>query len=176
MRRTGLVVAALAVLAGCSDRPRAPSLGDEPEFNNSHEGLRFLAPVGWVLSAKSNLPPDSSPKERSLVMYHSPPTAPPARFEVSRADLPEAADLKAFAAAPSYGSEGVWQPAGEPAAVTVGGRPAARFRFTNQQRVKETTAVRLGERVYFFNTVTTIADEEVRRQLRQTIADVKWTK
>ena len=85
MRRTGLAVVAVLLLAGCnSNRPEAPALGEEPEFKNSGEGLRFLAPPHWLLSARSNLPSEPSPKERTLVIYHNPPHAPQALFEVTR--------------------------------------------------------------------------------------------
>jgi hypothetical protein len=175
MRRLCLVVLGLGLAAGCSDRPRAPALRDEPVYDNPAEGLRFLTPEGWNQVARADPPPDPSGKDRLLVSYQSTGRGHPAVLEVSRADLPESEDLAARAASPSHGY-GPWKPARPPESVEVGGAAATRFVMNAKDMTKEVTAVRRGGRVYFFTLISGKADDETRQQARRVIGGATWSK
>src|SRR5262245_17053081 len=136
MRRTRLAVLALTLLAGCDRKPVAPALNDDPVYSNSREGVRFLAPDGWSQMARGAPDPESSASDRLLVRYQS-HAATPATLELSRADLPESADLPQALGSPSHGSAGLWQPVSKPEPVTIGGAPGTRYTFTNQKLTKE---------------------------------------
>ena len=58
----------------------------------------------------------------------------------------------------------------------VGSAAGKRYTVKSEARIKETTAVRRKGRVYFFIAISQAADEEARRLLRETIANVTWTK
>jgi len=175
MRRAGLVILTILLPAGCDhQKPRAPALGDEPVYTNSRDGLSFLAPAGWTQWSKSDAPPEVSDKDRVLVSYRSPPDAG-TEFDVSRADLPDSADLAVRLALPSHNSGSAWQPAGKPEAAKVGDQDATRFTFACKELVKESTVVRHGGHVYFFTVVSPKADEASRRQIRALVAEARWT-
>jgi hypothetical protein len=174
MRRTWLAVLALALPAGCNPSPVAPALSDDPVYANSREGVRFMAPDGWSQMARGD--PAPSDKDRVLVRYQSPGAGAPANLELSRADLPESADLAQALASPSHGSNGLWQPVGRPEPLTVGGSPGTRYTFSNQKMTKETTAIRRGARVYFFTAVFRTTDDETRQTTRRVVNGATWTK
>ena len=175
MPRACLVILTILLPAGCDrHKPRAPALSDEPVYSSSRDGLSFLAPVGWTQWSKSDAPPEASEKDRVLVSYRGPPDAA-SEFDVSRADLPDSADLAERLALPSHNSGSAWKPAGKPEAAKVGDQDATRFTFACKELVKESTVVRHGGHVYFFTVVSPKADEASRRQIRALVAEARWT-
>src|SRR5438105_510697 len=66
-----LVLAVIALAVGRGGGPRAPALRPEPVYSNAREGFRFVAPEGWALVAKADLPPGPAEKERLLVRYQA---------------------------------------------------------------------------------------------------------
>jgi hypothetical protein len=65
---------ALLALAGCQRPPRAPALVNEPVYQDSREGFRFLVPDGSVQEARGEMPPAPVEDERMLVEYRLPAT------------------------------------------------------------------------------------------------------
>src|SRR5262245_60271828 len=96
------LLALLAMIAGCSDRPRAPALRNDPVYENTSAGIRFMVPAGWTQQAKSE--PSSKPAntEQLLVRYTGPRSPIPATFEVTYQDVDDSDDLQALLAAPSH--------------------------------------------------------------------------
>ena len=54
--RAGLALVLAVAAAGCSDRPRAPRLSNDPVYQNDAIGLRFLAPEGWTIVSRAAAP------------------------------------------------------------------------------------------------------------------------
>jgi hypothetical protein len=173
--RLGWAGPVILLLAGaCGDRPSAPALVDEPIYRNAQEGFRLLAPEGWTVAAKADLPPGPVEKERLLVQYRRAET-PHATFEISLADLPEGTDLPARLAQASYGAD-AWKPAGPPETLTLNGTPAQRFALTGKvgknMLAREVTTVRRGGRVYFFTCLYLASDPTARDQVRRSVERV----
>ncbi|MFO0926212.1 MAG: hypothetical protein U0736_04115 [Gemmataceae bacterium] len=168
----------LLVLAGCSERPRAPVLRDDPVYQNDREGFRFLAPEGWEQQMRGELPPTRVTRERTLVDYRrtSGPTA--ASFRVSAIDLPATADLAAHLSTSPVLNIRKWRATGTPQETKVGSAAGTRYelagRAEGEEMAQEVVAVRRGERVYLFSSLFPMRDTEVRQQLRQVVASVIW--
>lgn len=169
----------LLLSAGCSQRPHAPALGDDPVYQNSREGFRFLAPEGWVQRARAEVPPGKAEKERLLVEYQRARGGKLALLEVSLADLPSSTDLVDYLAGPADGVER-WRPVGSPEKLEIGGAEATRMTFTGRLGKEDLTwevvAFRRGERVYFFVGLFTSADTKARDDLRRVVESTLWSK
>jgi hypothetical protein len=185
-KRIGIVLIAVMV-SGCAlilivvfaggfgNRPRAPSLGDEPVYRNSREGFRFVAPESWKVTARADYPSGAADKDRLLVTYQAIGTDKPASLYVSMIDVPESASLLNHVGAPSH-SVSDWQPTAEPAEITLGGKAATRFSFRSQENAKEVAACRRGGRVYLFTVLFSRTDTKARDLGRTAIESVVWTK
>lgn len=172
-----LLIVCAAALPGCTSRPKAPAIRDEPVYQNDQEGFRFLAPEGWTQRAKSAVPPGKVEKERLLVTYHRMGAEKPASLEVTLADLPESADLAAFLIGPAYGSD-KWRPKGAAQPTDVNDVAALRHTFTarvgKDDLTREVVTFRRGERVYFFTGVFPTADSKAREDVRRAVGSVIW--
>ena len=175
MRIVGFLIFLIAVI-GCTERPSAPALRDEPVYDNPREGLRFLKPQGWIQQAKSAAPAGPADVERMLVRYAGPPGVKPPTFEVSMQDLGESTDMAAFLAEPSHNIAAPWQLVGQPESLTMDGVAATRYAFTQQNMMKESVVVRRGKRFYFFTLLGTASDAQSREQIRSLIREVRWTR
>ncbi|MBX9627109.1 MAG: hypothetical protein K2X82_25125 [Gemmataceae bacterium] len=169
--------ALLLTLAGCADRPSAPPLVAEAVYRNPAAGVRFLAPDGWEMVGRADLPPGPLPHPVVLVTYIEATGDRPGEFELVAADLPEDADLGAFLAGYRIGGQ-KWDdnPAAEP--VAVNGAPATRYTFTRGKKKgefkREVTAFRRGGRVYFFAITYGATDPAHRDQARKSVESVTW--
>jgi hypothetical protein len=174
-----LMMALACLLAsGCSSKPRAPMLTDDPVFQNNKEGFRFLAPTGWMQTARAEVPPGRRERETPIVAYSRDTGKFTASFRVSVIDLPETADMAKFLAKRSYGVEN-WTPTGAPEDVKVGSVTGVRYTFRgrpgkNEELVKEVVCLRRGERVYLFTAVYTPGDSEAQDQLRHVVESIIW--
>jgi hypothetical protein len=170
------LVAALA--AGCSERPTAPALTNEAVYQNDKIGLRFLAPEGWTITARTDLP-SSLPRPVTVVAYAVTHDRKTAELEVTAADLPEGSDLGAFLAGYQVGAQ-KWTPKKGPDDVTVNGAAGKRFLMSagkgKDETLRETTAFRRGGRVYFFLVSFPASDPDRRDQARKSIDSVTFTK
>ncbi len=171
------LIAGCALLVGCSSKPRAPALENEPVYQNKREGFRFVVPEGWIQTAKADIPPGKAAKERLLVAYQRPVHGKPAFLEVSLADLPDSTDLAAYLAEVPYGTS-KWRRSDPPQPLDVGGVPATRYFYTTRvgkdDLTREVTTFRRGERVYFFSGVYPTGDSQAREQLRRAAASTIW--
>lgn len=172
-----LLLAAL-VGAGCSDRPKALPLAYEAVYQNDKIGLRFLAPEGWTIVMRSELPSGALPKPVVLVGYVQSKGDKPAEFQLLAADLPEDKDLGVFLTEYRIGAD-KWMPnkAGEP--VTVNGTAGTRYVMTrgtgkNEFR-REATAFRRGGRAYFFIITFGAADPDRRDQAHKSVESAVWS-
>src|SRR5262249_4905063 len=134
-----LVFVCAALWSGCKDRPRAPMLRGDPVYQNDKAGLRFLAPEGWTLSARADIPPGKITRELSLVDYRR-TAGHGASLLVTLADLDLSTDLNAYLTGPTFGVS-QWIPAGPPVEVKVGSADGLRHAFTGrsgkEERAKE---------------------------------------
>lgn len=166
------------VSAGCRPRPKAPALLDEPVFQ-SDEGFRFLVPEGWIMAARSNVPPGRMRKELLLVQYRRASGDKQATLEVSLADLPEDTDLATYLSGPSF-SASHWKQSGSPESLEAGARAGERYCFTahvnGAQLGKEVTVFHRGERVYFFTLLFSPDDPTAPEQVHRAIGRIVWTK
>jgi hypothetical protein len=175
--RMVLSVALILSASGCTQRPRAPALQDEPIYQNTREGFRFVAPEGWRQFAKADLPAGPVERERLLVRYMPPLSARGSTLEVSLADLPDSTELADYLSGPSLGVK-QWKPLGKVETVEVNGKPATRVAFSGRvgkdQLLKEVTAFRRGGRVYFFTALVPKGDNKSRETIRRAVASTTW--
>lgn len=177
--RAGLpLLVVVLVVAGCTERPRAPVLRDDPVYQNDREGFRLLAPDGWQQHMRGELPPGKVSKERTLVEYQRTSGTSAASFRVSAIDLPDSANLAAYLSSTPLFGVSKWRVTATTKEVKVGTASGTRYDLTgrsgSEEMALEVVAVRRGERVYLFTSLYAPRDLEVRSQMRQTVAGVVW--
>jgi hypothetical protein len=179
---TGAIIgllASIAAVGGCSERPQAPPLVNEAVYQYELIGLRFLTPEGWSITSRGTLPPGPLTKPMMLAAYHEKRGETPAALEVLVAELPEDADLGKFLLENRLG-KGEWTIKSPPETITVNGAEAKRYLLSQQSgktgHLRETTAFRRGDRVYFFIISFAATDLGSRDQVRRSIESVTWTK
>jgi len=177
-RRVALSAAVL-VIAGCSNSPHAPPLTTEAVYQNDAIGLRFLAPAGWPLQSRANLPAGRLNKPIVLVSYQRVSGDKPADFKVLAADLAPEASLEHFLTDVPVGPE-TWSAPSAAQPLTVNGAEATRLVQSRTQGKeeyrREVTAFRRGERVYLFLVNFPVSDATSRDAVRTAVASVTWTK
>lgn len=161
----------------CSSEPRAPALRNDPVFEDSREGIRFLAPDSWVQKVRGSVPPGAATQERALVEYQRAGGTQGASFRLSLIDLPESENLSAYLARPSFSVEN-WKPLVKPEEVPIGSAKGQRFLFGGRlgrtEMVKEVVAVRRGNRTYFFTSLYEPRDPQARDEIRGILQSVVW--
>lgn len=167
MSRVAVALVAAAAL-GCSSRHRAPALSPSPVFQDDAIGLRFRVPEGWTQFGRGSFPPGKLPKESEVVNYRLMYGDKPATFNVTAADLPEGTDLARHLAVPP------WRVTAGPQPETVGGKPAQRYALAEKGQRRDTVAVRLGERVFFFTLASGAGDNSAAAAGRDILASVTW--
>jgi len=171
------LVALAGLTAGCGKKPRAPALQDEPVYENPQEGFRFVAPEGWRMRSRSEVPPGPLKQERLLVEYRRSLGELTATLFVAMADVSETDDLAAHVGDRAARSKS-GRPSGGTESLEVGGLPALRSAFESKVGrdtvLTEVVAVRRGGRVYFFTSSFSAADRKAREQVRKTVASVRW--
>jgi hypothetical protein len=176
-QQAALVLVGLALLAGCGSRPRAPALTNEPVYQNSSEGFRFLVPEGWVQTGKAELPPGTVDPEQMLVEYKQLTSEFPASLEVTAVDLPPSTNLSIYLA-DRLRKPGRWRQRAGAEQITVGGVSATRMSFSytadKEEQVREVVAFRRGQRVYFFSGTFVAKDERAQQQVREAVNRISW--
>lgn len=167
-----------ALATGCgSSRPQAPALRDEPVFKSESIGLEFLAPEGWIVKTRAEVPSGPLAKEWRLVRYDRVTGASGATLEVTVAEVPDATDLGTHVAKASFGVK-EWRPAGKVEKREINGVPSTRYLVTGQagaqKLTKEVFAVRRGERVIFFTALYNTGDAKTRDQVRRAVDSARW--
>ena len=162
----------LVVLIGCNPTPRAPLLRDEAVYHNRAQGIRFMVPEGWRISAKAELPPGRIEQERILVEYvrH---TAVPATLQLFARDVAPGESV-----APHLEVGRAFKAPKVESGLTVGGVSAERLTFApaGAGQMKEVIAVRRGERVFFFTGLFNAEDSQGRAAFRRAVDTVVWEK
>ena len=167
---------AIALIAACDSRPRAPALIDSPVYQNNREGFRFLVPDGWIQTASSVLPPKLE-GEVILVQYTMRTPIRGAMVEVLCFDEAQPSDLAEYHAGPSHGQKnwGLLEPS---RTIKVHGTPAERLVYAAQvgteKMVKEVVAFRRKQRVYSFVGLYWVADNKAPQQLRRAVESTVW--
>ena len=160
----------LLAASGCRERPKAPPLVNEAVYQNSRIGLHFLAPEGWSVSSRVELP-RSLPKPIILVAYQQGKGESPAELEVLAADLADGADLERFLLEQRIGAA-VWAVKIGPEPVTINGSEATRIVLRRNGKAKgevlrEATAFRRGGRIFFFIVTFSANDIPARDAVRR---------
>jgi hypothetical protein len=163
------------LLAGCSDKPKAPALSNDPVYHNSREGFRFAVPEGWTQTANANFPAEAADQERMLVRYAGSTGDGPATLEVSCLNISESADLNPALDAPSHSIRS-WKREGSPESIQIHDEPATRCTFRSGETVKEVVVFRRAGRAYFFTGLHSIKDGRSRELIRRAVESVVWTK
>jgi hypothetical protein len=169
----------LLVACGCGERPKAPPLVNDTVFQNDRIGLRFLAPEGWSVVSRADLP-KTLPKPIILIAYQQGRGDSPAEMEVLAADLAEGADLGQFLLEHRIGAV-KWTIKTPPESVTINGAEATRLVLSRTPKGKgeirrEATAFRREGRSYFFIITFTASDGLARDAARQSVQSVTWTR
>jgi len=168
----------LIVLAcGCSERPNAPPLANEPVYQNEKIGLRFLAPAGWTLTSRAELPSGALPKPIVLVAYQLTKSDNPAELEVLAADLPDRSDLGAFLLEHRIGAA-TWTLKPPTEEVTINGAKGTRLVLIRKsgkgETRREATAFQRGGRMFVFLITYSANDSADRDAARQSVESVSW--
>ena len=184
-RKWSATVVLMFLFAGCHSQKQLVYEDDE--------GFRFAPPPGWVERARGeSMPAGSShrqqnlplpplgiaghPQERFLVRYDRISTGLHAWLRVTVADLPSATSLKTCLSTRLPGRG--WKRQSEEENLEVSGLPAARIafagRWSDQDYLCETFAVRKGEKVYLFSAAFPASDESEREQVRQAVFHASW--
>jgi len=168
-----------AAAFGCSQRPQAPPLTNDAVYQNDKAGLRFLAPAGWSIASRTDLPRGELTRPILLVAYFQTAGEKPAEFDLFAMDLAESTDLGQYLAEHRVGPE-KWKVKPQPAEVQVGGAAATRYSMTagsgKDELHREATAIRRGGRVFFFIVTFSPRDDDHRDQIRRVIDSAAWTK
>jgi hypothetical protein len=169
----------LAALAGCDSRPRAPALTTEAVYSNSDSGLTFVAPEGWVLYAKVNLPADHKlDRPQRLVAYQVGGGDRKGSFDLYALDIPEGQGLLEYLAGPkmAIGAE-KWVTKGPPAEETINGVKATRHIQVSPgkaDRRRDLIEFRRPDRTYVFTTTYKASDTQTREQVQRAIQSATW--
>jgi hypothetical protein len=165
------------VVPACSHRPRAPALRDEPVYQNSQAGFRFLVPEGWTQTARAEAPPGKAESERMLVEYKLLTAAEPAALEVSLIDLPTATEVNHYLTSHPFSGEG-WVARSQPQPCEINGVAAVRVELGNRnvrsKTTREVVYFQRGERVYFFTGIFAPTDASAREQVRRAVESIIW--
>src|SRR5262245_24415035 len=103
-RASPFAIVCLLFLSGCTEKPKAPPLVNDTVYQNDKIGLRFLAPEGWSVSSRAELPAQALPKPIILIAYQFNKGGTHSELEVLAADLSENAELEKFLAEHRIGS------------------------------------------------------------------------
>jgi hypothetical protein len=166
----------MMLLAGCGPTPRAPVLQDDPVYQNSQEGFRFLVPDGWTQSARGEPPPPPVTQERMLVEYRLLGADKPAGLRVSLLDLPAGEDLQAFQK--TRWPEDSWTVLSEPEPVQTDGLSGTHLVLSSKEekgeRLTEVVAFQRGNRLYLFQGLVAAEDTKARQQIQRAVESLHW--
>jgi hypothetical protein len=164
------------VNGGCTTRPRAPAIIEEPIYNNVQEGFRFYPPDGWRCHGRGEFPPIDLKKERLLVEYKRLGTKP-ATLIVSAVDLPEGRTVSEYLKSRLLKSDKFQLIDVEQ--LNLNSRTAERhtyLRRMNQEEItREVVAIRRKQRTYFFTGVFASRDKQGKEEIRNAIGSLICT-
>jgi hypothetical protein len=172
-----LPLALLPVLfLGCEPRPSAPALTNETVYRQDDIGIRFVAPDGWLLRAKSAIPPGKLTTPIRVVEYARTTETHRADFDLYAVDL-EGQEVLEYLVKEKIGSEN-WQAQGSPKETTLGGLPAKVFQLTGSgQRAnmrREITSVSRADHTYLFLITYSEKDSKALQEAHKALETVSW--
>jgi hypothetical protein len=185
-------VAGLGLLGGCSG-PQAPLLSDESVYQNNREGFRFDVPNGWIQSLRGEMPSGTVQDEHPLVEYKLLDGPAPAAFQVTCIDLPQGKTVESYMAERMKGP-GHWQLEEPVKTVSIHGKEAQQLRYVSKppttnrfgQKIKpaateiddlrEVSAFRFGDRIYFFAALVASSDKKALEEARRAVDSLEWKK
>lgn len=165
--------------AGCEEKPRAPALTTEAVYSNTDAGLTFVAPEGWVLYAKVNLPAGHKlDRPQRLVAYQVGGGDRKGSFDLYALDLPAGQGLPEYLAGPkmAIGAE-KWTDKGKPVEETINGVKATRHVQAGAgkaDRRRELVEFRRPDRTYVFTVTYKASDTQTREQAQRAIQSATW--
>ena len=173
-----LIVLALLLAAGCNPPPRGKFeesvplfLTDEREFRDSHERLHFMPPPKWSMQARSMAAPKHEDEDRLLVKYKNLVQGTTTSWmTVKVATMPAELSLAECLLKRKAADQTL---VGKAEEITIKGRPAARITVKEQVEgypfIRETTAMRRGERVYFLSGIYYEKDKDSPKLIRESV-------
>ncbi len=170
------VIAVVALVVGCGEKPHAPPLGREPTYRNARTGLTLTPPAGWLMQSRAEPPPGPLPRPVVLASYLS-PKGDRAMLEVEVANPVPDADVEKFLADNPIGGQ-KWAPKEKRAAATAGGQAAVRLAYSypgqKGEIVREVTVVQRADLTVFFVTTCYGTDQPARDAMRRAVDSVSW--
>ena len=167
----GLLMLGLAG-TGCEPAPRAPSLENTTIYQDATIGLRFLAPQGWILYARTVTPRGTVDKPIRLVGYQRGTPDGRADLELYIADYPAEKGLMNYLAEHPIGPE-KWQLKGEPTTVNFNGVQAKKYLLVSVHqsfRQRDFWEIRRSDqRVILFICTAMTADRSTREQASRAV-------
>jgi hypothetical protein len=172
-----LVAAMLLItLIGCEQQPSAPALTNETIFRQDDLGLRFAAPDGWLIRAKSAIPPGKLETPIRVVEYARTTETSRAEFDVYVTE-PHEGDLIEYLAKHPIGPE-KWIERGATKSTTVGDAPAKSYHLIGTgQRAnmhREIYAVTRQSKTILFLITHAEKDTKALREAMKALETVTW--
>jgi hypothetical protein len=174
-----LVVLLAGALVGCEERPRAPALTTEAVYSDSPSGLTFVAPEGWTVYAKVNLPEGRKLEyPQRMVAYRVGAGDRQGNFELFAIDLPDGKGLLEYLAGPkmALGAE-KWIDKGKPTTETINGATATRYIQAGTgkgDRRRELIEFTRPDRTYVFALTYKGSDTQTREQAQRAVQSATW--
>src|SRR5262249_44964440 len=164
--------------AGCNPPPKGRTeqgtplfLTDEKEYRDDHERLHFVPPPKWSMQARSMAAPKHEDEDRLLVKYKNLVQGTTTSWMTLRvATMPAELSLADCLLKKKAADQTL---VGKAEEITIKGRPAARITVKEQVEgypfIRETVAMRRGERVYFLSGIYYEKDKDSPKLIRESV-------
>ncbi len=174
----GLIGLTLVLCAGCNRPPVGKTergtplfLTDERDFRDSQERLHFMPPPKWSMQARSQAAPKHELDDRLLVKYKNLVQGTITSWMTVRvAKMPEELSLADCLLKRKAADQ---TQVGKIEDLEIRGRPAARITVKEQVEgypfIRETTAFRRGERVYFLSGIWCEKDKDTPKLIGESV-------
>ena len=176
MKRLVAIAFAISLITGCEQTPRAPSLANEAVFQDSSLGVRFVAPEGWVLYARTTPPGGIVTKPIRIVGYQRPATDGRADLELYIADYPKSKSLIEYLREHPIGPEKWLEKSSSD--LKIGSIEATNHLLVSVHqsfRQRDVWEIRRkGDRVFLFICSAMTSDRGVRDQARRAVESVTF--
>jgi hypothetical protein len=177
MLRSILGVGLLALVTGCEPKPRAPSLENEAVFQDNKLNVRFVAPEGWVLFARSSVPPGPVTKPIRIVAYHRGSSDGGADLELYIADFPANKPLMEYLKEHPVGPE-KWKETGTPTPLQLEASSGIKHQLVSVHQAHRQREIwefrRKGDRVYLMICSAMTADRSTRDQAERAVKSITF--
>lgn len=173
----GLMGLLLGFGMGCEPTPKAPSLDNVAVYQERVVGIRFLAPEGWILYARTMPPRGRVEKPIRLVGFQRGTADGRAELELYICDYSASQSLNEYLKAHPIGPER-WKELTPPQPVTLGGVSGLKHTWvTEKQAARQRDLCELrreGDRVFLFVCTAMTMDRSTRDQARRAVETVTF--